>query len=88
MGLVEVGDAGEGLPAREAAQLLNIIRAQMPHIQLDVYAAATGHPYMLLSKAGSNAILTDVRVVEGFVSQTHHKALRATLTEKDGVVDL
>ena len=88
MGLVEVGDAVEGLPAREAAQLLNIIRAQMPNTQLDVHAAATGHPYMLLSKAGSNANLTNVGIVDVFVAPTHRKALRATLTEEDGVVDL
>ena len=88
MGLVEVGDAVEGLPAREAAQLLNIIRAQLPGIELLVHAGATGHPYMLLSKAGSNAILTDVRVIEGFVSQQYRKALRATLTKADGDVDL
>ena len=88
MGLLEVGDAVEGLPAQQATQLLEIIRAQMPHIQLVVHADATGHPYMLLSKAGSNANLADVRVVEGFVSQTWRKALRATLTLADGDVDL
>ena len=88
MGLVEVGDAVQGLPGREAAELLEIIRAQMAHIQLVVHADATGHPYMLLSKAGSNANLTDVRVQKGFVDQDYRKALRATLREADGDVDL
>ena len=88
MGLFEVGDAVEGLPAREAAQLLEIIRRQMPNAQLDVHADATGHPYMLLTKAGSNANLTNVGIVDVFVAPTHRKALRATLTEEDGVVDL
>lgn len=88
MGLVEVGDAAEGLPSREATQLLEIIQAQMPQMQLVVHANATGHPYILLSKAGSRANLTDVRVVEGFLCQKYRKALRATFTGADGDVDL
>ena len=88
MGLVEVGDAVDGLPQHEAAQLLDTIRAHMPDIQLVFHANATGHPYMLLSKAGSNANLTDVRVVQGFVGQQDRKALRARLAWADGVVDL
>ena len=89
MGLVEVGDAEEGLPPHAAAQLVEIIQAQLPDIQLVVHADATGHPYMLLSKAGGNAEVTDVRVVDGFVTpQTWRKALRATLTEADGDVNL
>ena len=87
MGLVEVGDAADGLPPHEAAQLLKTIRAQMPFIQFVVHANATHHPYMLLSRAGSNANFTNVRVVGCFVSQTWRKALHATLTEADGDVD-
>jgi len=88
MGLVEVGDAVEGLPAREADELLEVIQASCSNTQLVVHANATGHPYIFLSKAGSNANITDVRVVEGFVTQEWRKALRATLTEADGDVDL
>ena len=88
MGLMEVGDAVQGLPAHESAQLFEIVQAQMPDIQLVVHANGKGHPYILLSKVGSNAHVTDVRVVDGFVAQTYRKALRATLADADGYVDL
>ena len=88
MGLIEVGDAILGLPAREAARLLQIIKDQMPDLELVVHADATDSPYILLSKAGSNVNLTNVRVVEGFVAQKWRKALRATLVEANGDMDL
>ena len=88
MGFVEVGDADDGLPAPQATRLLEVIRAQMPDTQLVAHAEATGHPYMLLSKASSNARFTDVRVVSRFVSQTYRKALRATLAGAGRLVDL
>ena len=83
MGLVEVGDAHQGLPEHAAAQLLDTIREHMQDIQLVVHANATGHPYMLLSKEGSHANFADVCIV-----QTERKALRARLTWADGDVDL
>ena len=88
MGLVEIGDAEHGLPAPQAARLLEVIRAQMPDTQLVAHAEATGHPYMVLSKASSNAHFTDVRVVDHFVSQTYRKTLRATLAGAGRAVDL
>ena len=88
MGLVEVGDAVQGLPEERATRLLQLIRAEMSRTELVVHANATGHPYMLLSKAGSNVTFRDVRVVAGFVNQAHRKALRATMAGADCVVDL
>ena len=88
MGLVEVGDCVDGLPAQQAAELIDSIRAQMHRTDLVVHADATGHPYILLSKAESNVDVRDVRIVRGFVHQKERKALRATLVDADGGVDL
>ena len=88
MGLVEVGDSVDGLPAQQAAELIDSIRAQMHRTDLVVHADAAGHPYILLSKADSNVDIRDVRIVRGFVHQRERKALRATLADADGGVDL
>ena len=74
MGLVEVGDAEQGLPTQQAERLMEHIHAETgPDIQLDVHANATGSPYMLLSKAAvlgaCRVNFSNVRLVKGFVKQ-------------------
>ena len=82
IGLVEVGDAIQGLPAERSARLIEVIRAEMPDTVLLVHADAVGHPYMLLSLR--RRVIEDIRVIDSFVSQKRRKALRATLLAPDG----
>ena len=93
MGLVEVGDAENGLPPQQSTLLKQHIRdALTPDKQFNFHSDAVGSLYMLLSRSavlGACRIdFTNVRVVTGFLTQKWRKALRATFTGPGAEVDL
>ena len=92
MALVEVGDAENGLPPQQSTLLKQHIRDALPDIPLQFHSDGVASSYMLMSRkavlGACRSVVTNVRIVSGFLSQKWRKASRATFAGPGGEVQL